>query len=121
MPTTADDETDATAAALDALERAVYLLDRGLAPSQKVRAFSRAAQVIATLEGDELAERVRDETLTDLDGIGPSTGGVIADAVAGRPSAYLQRLDAETRIPLTDRSKERRVGKECRSRWSPYH
>src|SRR2546430_5240307 len=23
--------------------------------------------------------------------------------------------------PLVDRSEERRVGKECRSRWSPYH
>ena len=23
--------------------------------------------------------------------------------------------------PLTTRSEERRVGKECRSRWSPYH
>src|SRR2546430_6458397 len=23
--------------------------------------------------------------------------------------------------PLDDRSEERRVGKECRSRWSPYH
>ena len=22
---------------------------------------------------------------------------------------------------LTERSEERRVGKECRSRWSPYH
>src|SRR2546430_17490503 len=27
---------------------------------------------------------------------------------------------AEFRIPLS-RSEERRVGKECRSRWSPYH
>ena len=27
-----------------------------------------------------------------------------------------------TRYPvLDDRSEERRVGKECRSRWSPYH
>src|SRR2546426_12843141 len=25
------------------------------------------------------------------------------------------------RIDLTHRSEERRVGKECRSRWSPYH
>ena len=25
------------------------------------------------------------------------------------------------RIPITIRSEERRVGKECRSRWSPYH
>jgi len=23
--------------------------------------------------------------------------------------------------PTVDRSEERRVGKECRSRWSPYH
>ena len=25
------------------------------------------------------------------------------------------------RRPFADRSEERRVGKECRSRWSPYH
>ena len=25
------------------------------------------------------------------------------------------------RVDLQDRSEERRVGKECRSRWSPYH
>ena len=25
------------------------------------------------------------------------------------------------RTPAEDRSEERRVGKECRSRWSPYH
>ena len=24
-------------------------------------------------------------------------------------------------LPEVDRSEERRVGKECRSRWSPYH
>ena len=29
-------------------------------------------------------------------------------------------FDIDRRI-LTDRSEERRVGKECRSRWSPYH
>ena len=27
----------------------------------------------------------------------------------------------ESRIPYFWRSEERRVGKECRSRWSPYH
>ena len=26
-----------------------------------------------------------------------------------------------TRADVMDRSEERRVGKECRSRWSPYH
>ena len=27
----------------------------------------------------------------------------------------------EDHYPVTFRSEERRVGKECRSRWSPYH
>ena len=27
----------------------------------------------------------------------------------------------EQRCPVLTRSEERRVGKECRSRWSPYH
>ena len=36
----------------------------------------------------------------------------------------LKRWDGEDRIlveEFNDRSEERRVGKECRSRWSPYH
>src|SRR3712207_9510811 len=33
--------------------------------------------------------------------------------LASSPKAYL--------LPLAIRSEERRVGKECRSRWSPYH
>jgi len=35
---------------------------------------------------------------------------------------YLARLASEaTTIINAERSEERRVGKECRSRWSPYH
>ena len=30
-------------------------------------------------------------------------------------------LDHTVLMPLMNRSEERRVGKECRSRWSPYH
>ena len=30
-------------------------------------------------------------------------------------------IDLVERSGLTGRSEERRVGKECRSRWSPYH
>ena len=38
---------------------------------------------------------------------------------AGRiPGSYMRR---EARPPERARSEERRVGKECRSRWSPYH
>ncbi|MEZ5263089.1 MAG: PHP domain-containing protein [Acidimicrobiales bacterium] len=86
--------------ATEALERVVYLLDRALAPGAKVKAFARAAEVVATLPPGELEARVAARTLTELAGIGPSTGGVIADAVAGRPSAYLAKLEADTAIPL---------------------
>src|SRR5256885_9969720 len=47
---------------------------------------------------------------------------------ATRPSrrTALELLSAHVDLPLdlhdrADRSEERRVGKECRSRWSPYH
>ena len=41
------------------------------------------------------------------------------------PEANVDRPDEtegwKNSIELPDRSEERRVGKECRSRWSPYH
>src|SRR2546430_12085732 len=33
----------------------------------------------------------------------------------------LKRADKNKILPAEGRSEERRVGKECRSRWSPYH
>src|SRR3712207_7629758 len=40
-------------------------------------------------------------------------------AVAGHPLP--QRRERLVRRLRVERSEERRVGKECRSRWSPYH
>src|SRR2546430_7274701 len=40
--------------------------------------------------------------------------------IVERQIAHVQRDGAGRRL-LVDRSEERRVGKECRSRWSPYH
>src|SRR3712207_2095628 len=37
------------------------------------------------------------------------------------PDGVLIIDDTIEEKPYTDRSEERRVGKECRSRWSPYH
>src|SRR3712207_7972259 len=73
-------------------------------------------------------------------------GRMVAQAVTGTPGHvnamatsahhFLEAFPAETLGPgdalvtnhpwqtsghLNDRSEERRVGKECRSRWSPYH
>src|SRR5574337_133236 len=39
----------------------------------------------------------------------------------GRGSLVGCRLWGHTESNTTERSEERRVGKECRSRWSPYH
>ncbi|MEQ8716988.1 MAG: PHP domain-containing protein [Acidimicrobiales bacterium] len=86
------------AAALGALGRCVYLLDRSLAPSAKVRAFQRAAQIVTDLGDAALTARVTAATLTDVDGIGPSTGSVIADAVLGRPGTYLADLEERSTV-----------------------
>ena len=40
---------------------------------------------------------------------------------AGVPAAWLVLRGTEEAPPQPGRSEERRVGKECRSRWSPYH
>src|SRR2546422_10862930 len=54
---------------------------------------------------------------------GPPTPGL--SDLGGRSRVFRGRpalVHVETVIPRMDhRSEERRVGKECRSRWSPYH
>src|SRR5712672_493847 len=60
--------------------------------------------------------------------IDADVGDVAATAAAFAGAAHVVRLDTwvqrVTGVPLdarAKRSEERRVGKECRSRWSPYH
>lgn len=85
---------------LDALDRVVYLLDRGLAPAPKVRAFSRARDIVAELDVAELDALVTEDRLQELAGIGPSTGSVIVEAHRGQTPAYLTKLEETTRVPL---------------------
>lgn len=92
--------TIASARADAALLRAVYFLDRGRAPSGKVRAFQHARDVVAALDPGELESHVHRGTLTELAGIGPSTAAVISAAVRDEPSPYLERLDAETTVDV---------------------
>ena len=84
----------------ETFERIVYLLDRSLAPSPKVRAFLKAQTIAAEVGNDELRRRIDEGTLTDLDGIGASTGRVITETLAGAEPAYLTRLEADSEIPL---------------------
>jgi putative hydrolase len=107
---------------LEALDRVVYLLDRSLAPAQKVKAFQRAAQVVASLPEGELEQRVAAGTLTDLPGIGSSTGAVITEALAGQVPTRIVDLEATTEVPLSEAGRPYREALRgdchCHSLWS---
>lgn len=85
-----------------ALARIVHLLDRSLAPSTKVRAFRRAAEVVLAAGPAEVASRAAAGTLQDLPGIGPSTAAVIVDALAGGVPARLAALEIDTVPALSE-------------------
>ena len=46
---------------------------------------------------------------------------VAADSRAPRDGKFIEKLGTYNPNTNPARSEERRVGKECRSRWSPYH
>jgi putative hydrolase len=107
---------------LEALDRVVYLLDRSLAPAEKVRAFQRAAQVVAGLAPGELESRVASGTLLDLPGIGKSTGAVITEALAGEIPKRITDLEATTEVPISESGRWYREALKgdchCHSLWS---
>src|SRR5258708_28238652 len=64
----------------------------------------------------------RSDDLGDLDDADPGLDADRHSCLRPLPFGRASRgmIDLELRN-LTKRSEERRVGKECRSRWSPYH
>jgi putative hydrolase len=84
----------------DALERITYLLDRDLSPAPKVKAFTRAADVVRELGPDRLGALHREGRLQELPGIGESTGRAIAEALEGEVPSYLEKLEETTQIPI---------------------
>ena len=83
-----------------ALSLAIHYLDRELAPGPKVRAFHRALETVAERGEHEIGERAAAGTLTELDGIGPSTARVIAEALIGVTDGYLAELEIRSRVPI---------------------
>ena len=79
-----------------ALREIAFQLERAGAPTYRVRAFRRAAQVVAGLPAGELERRLGDGSLRTLNGIGETTAEVISQAAAGQQPDYLTRLLAET-------------------------
>lgn len=86
----------------EALLRVVHFLDRAHESGFKSKAFVRALDVVRNTPADELERRAANDTLTDLDGIGKSTAAVIGDALAGREPAYLRKIEADSRVAITE-------------------
>src|SRR2546430_495737 len=53
--------------------------------------------------------------------IGTGTYTILAQLASARTGVPLEKVEVELGDTSLPRSEERRVGKECRSRWSPYH
>jgi len=83
-----------------ALARIAYLLDRVREKPYRVRAYLRAAEVVKTLPADELRARVAAGTLQELDGIGPKTAALITEVATTGSTAYLDKLETETALPV---------------------
>jgi putative hydrolase len=105
-----------------ALLRVLHCLDRAFVGGFKTKAFVRALDVVRNTDPVELAERARDETLTELDGIGDTSAGVITEALAGVRPSYLDKIEAETPVPISDEGARYRAALrgDCHlhSRWS---
>ena len=105
-----------------ALRRIAFELERGGAPTYRVRAFRRAAAVLGELAPGEVERRIAAGTLEALPGIGATTAQVITEAAAGREPAYLTRLLAELPPSRPDDLRSALHG-DCHthSDWLEYH
>src|SRR2546429_5050367 len=69
------------------------------------------------------ALREQSKTLADRGQALRETGGKMLAPVRAVSQAFMtdDQAAAQLRATMAGRSEERRVGRECRSRWSPYH
>ena len=78
-----------------------------------------AHMTIMLASHSEEAIKYADIVYTLEDGRLTSDGSVIQEDICGK--GVISQVDHKFYKEYVKRSEERRVGKECRSRWSPYH
>ncbi len=93
--TAAQQAGSAQDAAVAALRRVAFLLERALAVSYRSEAFRAAARTIEAQDPVAVAEQARAGTLVDLPGVGPRTAEVAGQVFRGEPAPYLDGLEAD--------------------------
>ena len=121
----------AAAAAVLGADRPLVVAGGGTVASGAFAELRELAEVLAAPVLTSLAGRgsIRDDHPLSAGGLGAHRNPVSkrllaeADVVLGLGTRF-EEMETNWRpgtVPSPDRSEERRVGKECRSRWSPYH
>jgi putative hydrolase len=93
----------------EALARIVHCLDRAHVGGFKTKAWSGALARVRETDPAELAALAAKGDLKDLPGIGDASAKVITEALAGGVPGYLEKLEAETVVPITPEGAEVRA------------
>ena len=89
-------------------------------PSDLPKAATRARNKRTSYSEDEDYVAVEDEATSKKKVLKKEYGTAAATKPGMKTKAPAKRIPM-SKARASNRSEERRVGKECRSRWSPYH
>ena len=84
--------------------------------TQKEQTKENLVEAFWTLYKDKPLEKITVKEITDKAGYNRGTFYSYF-----KDTYEMQKYVRDSLLPDEHRSEERRVGKECRSRWSPYH
>ena len=102
-------------APVEEIERLVHPCGLG---NSKARDISACMKMLRDVYHYQVPDTM--EELLKLPGVGRKSANLVLGDVYGKP-AIVTDTHCIRLVNRMGRSEERRVGKECRSRWSPYH